>query len=95
MFASSGTLSAAGDVTISATQNLNGNINVVMSNTHGALGMPLIVGGTLDAPSVTLTRGAMVGAALGTLVMPGAGTAAGAGTGERIGQSLRGLFGGR
>ena len=95
LVATSGSLSASGNLAISATKNLNGRVIVDMTNTRGALGVPLVVGGTLDSPSVTLTRGAMVGAALGTLVMPGAGTAAGASTGDRIGESLRGLFGGR
>ncbi|MDB5956289.1 MAG: AsmA family protein [Ramlibacter sp.] len=95
LVATSGALSATGNVAISASKSLNGRVNVDMTNTRGALGVPLVVGGTLDSPSVTLTRGAMVGAALGTLVLPGAGTAAGASTGDRIGQSLRGWFGGR
>jgi hypothetical protein len=68
-------------------------VNVDLASSKGALGVPLVVGGTVDEPSVTLTRGAMVGAALGTLVVPGAGTAAGASTGDKIGESLRGLFG--
>ena len=58
-----------------------------------AVGVPLVVGGTLDAPTVTLTRSAMVGAAIGTLVMPGVGTGAGASVGEAIGEKLKGLFG--
>ena len=53
----------------------------------------LPVGGTVDDPSVTLTRGAMLGAAVGTLIAPGAGTAAGAVAGGNIGEKLRGLFG--
>ena len=51
--------------------------------------------GAFDNPSVTLTRGAMAGAALGTLLAPGVGTAAGAGVGDAIGEKLRGLFGGK
>jgi hypothetical protein len=92
LVATSGALSATGNVAISASKNLNGRVNVDMTNTRGALGVPLVVGGTIDAPSVTLTRGAMVGAAIGTLIAPGAGTAAGASTGDRIGEALQGLF---
>lgn len=55
--------------------------------------MPLVVVGTLDAPTVTLTRGAMLGAAIGTLVMPGVGTGAGASVGDAIGDALKGVFG--
>ena len=55
--------------------------------------MPLTVGGTLDSPNVTLSRGAIAGAALGTLLAPGVGTTAGANVGDRLGEGLRGLFG--
>lgn len=93
LVATSGTLAATGNVTILPSKSLNGRVNVDVSTNRGALGVPLVVGGTLDDPSVTLTRGAMVGAAVGTLLAPGAGTAAGASTGDRIGNSLKGLFG--
>ena len=93
LVATSGKLAATGDVSIAPSQALSGRVNVDIGTSKGAVGVPLVVGGTLDDPSVMLTRGAMVGAAVGTLVMPGAGTAAGAGAGDRIGESLRGLFG--
>ncbi|HEX2547772.1 MAG TPA: AsmA family protein [Ramlibacter sp.] len=93
LVATSGALAANGNVAISPSKALSGRVNVDLSTTKGALGVPLVVGGTLDAPSVMLTRGAMVGAAIGTLIAPGAGTAAGATTGDRIGESLKGLFG--
>ena len=94
LVATSGAMSATGNVSISAAKALSGQVNVDLSTKKGALAVPLMVGGTVDDPSVTLTRSAMVGAAIGTLVLPGAGTAAGAGTGQKIGDSLRGLFGG-
>jgi hypothetical protein len=94
LVATSGSLSATGNVSISPAKALSGRVDVDLAREKGAVGVPLVVGGTVDDPSVTLTRGAMVGAAVGTLIAPGAGTAAGATTGERIGQSLRGLFGG-
>lgn len=93
LVATSGLLSATGNVAMSPSKTLSGRVNVDMSGGKQAVGVPLVVGGTVDDPSVTLTRSAMVGAALGTLVLPGAGTAAGASTGERIGESLKGLFG--
>jgi hypothetical protein len=94
LVATSGAMSATGNVSISPAKALSGQVNVDVSSTKGALGVPLLVGGTVDDPSVTLTRSAMVGAAIGTLVVPGAGTAAGAGAGQKIGDSLRSLFGG-
>ena len=93
LVATSGSLSASGNVSIAASKALSGRVNVDLASTRGALGVPLVVGGTLDEPSVMLTRGAMVGAAVGTLIVPGAGTAAGATAGDKIGETLRGFFG--
>jgi hypothetical protein len=92
LVANSGGMSVTGDVAISPAKDLNGTVNVDMTSSKGNLGVPLAVGGTVDAPTVFLTRGAMVGAALGTLVAPGPGTAAGASAGAKLGESLRGLF---
>jgi phage-related tail protein len=49
----------------------------------------LLVGGTADAPEVSLTAGAKIGAALGTLLMPGVGTGAGAAVGSKVGEAFR------
>jgi uncharacterized protein involved in outer membrane biogenesis len=92
LVATSGALSASGNVTIAASKALSGRVNVDLTSTGGALGVPLVVGGTIEDPSVTLTRGALVGAAVGTLIVPGAGTAAGATAGDKIGETLRGFF---
>jgi hypothetical protein len=95
LVARSGALSATGDVAVAPDRALSGRIRVDLgANVVGkAVGVPLVVGGTLDAPTVTLTRGAMLGAAIGTLVMPGVGTGAGASIGDAIGYKLKGLFG--
>jgi hypothetical protein len=92
LVAKSGALSATGNVSVSVAQALSGRIDVDVARSKGTVGVPLEVGGTVDDPSVMLTRGAMVGAAVGTLIAPGAGTAAGAGAGNRLGDALRGLF---
>jgi hypothetical protein len=100
LVASSGALSATGDVAISPAKALSGRVSVNLAGDSklgsaigGAVGVPLVVGGTLDKPEVTLSRSALLGAAIGTVLMPGVGTGAGAGVGEKIGNSLRGLFG--
>lgn len=95
LVATSGALSANGNVSMAPNRNLSGRITVDLATgaTAGTLGVPLAVGGTLDEPSVTLTRGALVGAAVGTLLAPGVGTGAGAKLGDRLGEGLRGLFG--
>lgn len=95
LMASAGNLSATGQVAMAADKSLSGRIDVDLAAaaTGGAIGVPLVVGGTLDNPSVTLSRGALIGAAIGTAVLPGVGTGAGAKLGDRLGQGLRGLFG--
>jgi len=90
LVASSGALSATGHVAVSAAQALNGRISVSLGST---VGVPLVVGGTLAAPEVTLTRGALLGAAIGTAMMPGVGTGAGMELGDRTGERLKKLFG--
>ena len=93
--ASSGALSASGHVTIAANRQLRGQVDVNLGArmVGKAVGVPLLVEGTLDQPQVRLTRAALAGAAIGTLIMPGAGTGAGATLGDKIGNSLKGLFG--
>lgn len=95
LVASSGALSASGTVAATAARQLSGHVTVSLANASagGALGVPLVVGGTLDAPSVTLSRGALVGAAIGTAIAPGLGTGAGASVGDKLGGALKGLFG--
>lgn len=93
LVANSGKLSATGNVAMAANRNLNGRLTVELASSKGNVGVPLEVGGTMDSPSVTLTRGAMVGAAIGTMVAPGVGTGAGATVGDKLGDKLKGLFG--
>jgi hypothetical protein len=95
LVASSGALSATGNVNMAADKNLSGSVNVNLAEKVAgtALGVPLVVGGTLDSPSVTLSRSALAGAAIGTLIAPGVGTAGGAKVGDKLGDTLKGLFG--
>ncbi len=99
LVASSGALSASGQVAVSPARALSGRVYVELGGSavpaaaKGAVGVPLVVGGTLDAPEVTLTRAALIGAAIGTAVLPGVGTGAGASLGDKVGEKLKGLFG--
>ncbi|MGH8831701.1 MAG: AsmA family protein, partial [Polaromonas sp.] len=100
LVASSGALSATGNVAISPAKALSGRVTVAVAGDSkigsaigGAVGVPLTVGGTLDNPEVTLSRSALLGAAIGTALLPGVGTGAGANLGDRMGEGLRGLFG--
>jgi hypothetical protein len=95
LVASAGALAASGNVSMAADRTLSGRVNVDLTGgaSGGAIGIPLVVGGTSRAPSVTLSRGALLGAAIGTAVLPGLGTGAGAKLGDRLGRGLGGLFG--
>jgi uncharacterized protein involved in outer membrane biogenesis len=100
LVASSGALSATGNVAISPAKALSGRVSVNLAGDSklgnaigGAVGVPLTVGGTLDKPEVTLSRSALLGAAIGTALMPGVGTGAGANLGDRVGEGFRSLFG--
>lgn len=93
--ASSGVLSAQGQVKVAANRALSGEVSVNLAATSlgGAVRVPLQVGGTLDAPQVSLSRAALIGAAIGTAILPGVGTGAGASLGDRVGEGLKKLFG--
>ena len=95
LVASSGILSTSGNVALSPNRVLSGQVSVNLgAGANGpSFGVPLLVGGTLDAPTVTLTRAAMLGAAIGTAVLPGVGTGAGASLGGKLGDKFKGLFG--
>lgn len=84
--ARSGLLTATGSARI-LNRKLDGEAAVDIVD--GVVGVPLKLGGTLDAPELSLTGGALAGAAVGTAVLPGVGTAIGA----RIGQQIERIFG--
>jgi hypothetical protein len=94
LVASSGALSATGQVRVSPNTALSGQVQVVAGPTAlgKAVGVPLELGGTLAEPQVSLTRSAMLGAALGTVVLPGVGTGAGASLGDRLGTEFNKFF---
>lgn len=95
LVASSGALAATGEVTVAPSKALSGRVRVDVTRGAGGelVGVPLVVGGTVDEPSVSLSRSALLGAAIGTALMPGVGTGAGANLGDRLGEGLKDLFG--
>ena len=95
LVASSGVLAATGEVTVAPGKALSGRVRVDVTRGAGGevVGVPLVVGGTVDDPSVSLSRSALLGAAIGTALMPGVGTGAGANLGNRVGEGLKDLFG--
>jgi hypothetical protein len=85
--ARSGLLTASGSATV-FNRRLNGEAAIDLVD--GVVGVPFKLAGTLDDPQLSLTGGALAGAAVGTAVLPGVGTAIGA----RIGQQVEKLLGG-
>lgn len=89
----SGLLGATGHVTVAPNKSLNGEVKVELKQSAKMVAIPLDVSGTLDSPMVFPTKSALIGGALGTAVLPGAGTAAGVQAAEKAEKVLKGLFG--
>jgi hypothetical protein len=85
--ARSGVLTASGHLKM-FNRKLDGEIAVDLVD--GVVGVPLKIGGTMSDPELSLTGAALTGAAIGSAVLPGVGTAIGA----RVGQQVEKLFGG-
>ena len=85
----SGVLDAKGNVDVSAARQLSGRVDVELTGTSGLVSVPLNVAGTIVDPRLTPTRGALAGAAVGTVLLPGVGTAVGSSIGDQLGK----LFG--
>ncbi|RSZ38127.1 MULTISPECIES: hypothetical protein [unclassified Variovorax] len=85
--ARSGVLKASGNLKL-FNRKLDGEIAVDLVD--GVVGVPLKVSGTMSDPELSLTGAALTGAAIGSAVLPGVGTAIGA----RVGQQVEKIFGG-
>ncbi|WP_397411721.1 glycine zipper domain-containing protein [Polaromonas sp.] len=83
--ASSGALSASGKARL-ANRQIEAEFAVDLVD--GIVGVPLVLSGPVDKVAVSVPKGAVAGALLGTAVLPGIGTAIGA----RVGATLGRLF---
>ena len=80
--ARAGALMATGQVSVAPDRSLSGRIDAHLANSGGLLTVPLRVSGTLDDPRVHPTAAALAGAAVGSAILPGVGTALGAKAGQ-------------
>ena len=88
----SGALSARGNVSVSPSKALSGQLSANVSGLGRAVTIPLAVTGTLDSPMLLPNAKALAGALAGTAVLgPRMGTAAGA----KVGEAVEGLMGRR
>jgi hypothetical protein len=78
---------AGGTVEISAEQQLSGKLDVSVAKTGGFFGVPVSLGGTTSEPSITTSKGYLVGALIGTVLLPGLGTTLGATAGSQLERS--------
>ena len=77
-------LVAAGNIAIAPDQSLSGKLDVSVAKTGGFVGVPVAVSGTTVDPSLSLTRAGMIGAVVGTVLLPGIGTSLGLSAGSRL-----------
>jgi uncharacterized protein involved in outer membrane biogenesis len=75
---------AGGNVEIAPDKALSGKLDISVAQTGGFVGVPVALGGTTDDPSVRPTKGYLIGAAIGTVLLPGIGTSIGSSLGGRI-----------
>lgn len=77
-------LVAGGSVEIGPEQQLSGKLDVSVAKTGGFIGVPVSLGGTTSEPSVAPSKGYVIGAVIGTVLLPGIGTTLGASAGSRL-----------
>jgi hypothetical protein len=77
-------LRAAGFVELAPDQALTGRLDVSVAKTGGFVGVPVALSGTRQDPVVRPTTGYTIGAVVGTVLLPGVGTALGASAGGAV-----------
>lgn len=76
-----GKIKATARAKISESGELSGNMDAEAAG----VGAPLVIGGTVEDPEVSLPASAKIGAGLGAVLIPGAGLGLGAAIGAKIG----------
>jgi uncharacterized protein involved in outer membrane biogenesis len=80
--ARSSALVADGYVQVSGGERLSGTLDVAIANTAGLVKVPVKLSGTTSNPVATPSRVMSLGAIIGTVLLPGVGTALGAAAGS-------------
>jgi len=75
---------AGGNVEIAPDKKLSGRLEVAVAKTGGFVGIPVALGGTTDEPSVIPSKGYLIGAAIGTVLLPVIGTTIGSSVGSLV-----------
>ena len=78
---------AGGTVEIASDQALSGKLDVSVARTGGLVGVPVSLGGTTSEPSMSTSKGYVIGAVIGTVLLPGLGTTLGATAGSQFGRT--------
>ena len=68
---------AGGNVDIAPDKALSGKLHIAVAQTGGFVGVPVALGGTTDEPSMRPSKGYLLSAAIGTVLLPGIGTSIG------------------
>ncbi len=82
--ARSSALRVAGFVELAPDQKLTGRLDVALAKTGGFVGVPVALSGTRQDPVFRPTTGYTIGAVVGSVLLPGIGTALGASAGGAI-----------
>jgi hypothetical protein len=82
--ATSSALRTAGFVELAPDQKLTGRLDVSVAKTGGFVGVPVALSGTRQDPVFRPTTGYTIGAVVGSVLLPGIGTALGASAGGAI-----------
>ncbi len=82
--ARSPSLAAGGNVDVASDRQLSGKLDVSVTRTGGMVGIPVNLKGTTSDPWFMPSKGYLIGAAVGTMVMPVIGTSIGSSLGSRM-----------
>jgi hypothetical protein len=68
---------AGGNVDIAPDKTLSGKLHIAVAQTGGIVGVPVALSGTTEEPTMRPSKGYLISAAIGTVLLPGIGTSIG------------------